>query len=209
MALAGCERGVADANERVHRYASIGHLLDTVQPHAHGGKGDGKCGRVRAFGVPALDSRIRNEPIVAAAPPVLAAGVPPAGDVALIGILDVNSQAVEGNIAILGPVEKVFVAIGDETRELSGLKWPTENVSPTSVSTVIDLIQCSVFCSTNNSLRRSASWWGIIRFFDTAPTFRRSRSVSARVTVLSPNVAHPKLGGDRGNHQTSLMAHAG
>jgi len=97
-------------------------VFESVDADALFGEGDREGGGVGAFFVAGLDGVVGNKPVVAAAALVFAPAVTPAGDVGFIGIFDTSGTAFERDLAGFGEVEKIFVAVVNETFGIDGLK---------------------------------------------------------------------------------------
>lgn len=88
--------GGADAIKRIEH---DGGVFFAVNADALLGESDGKGGGVGAFLVATLNGVVGDEPGVAAAAFVLAAGVAPSVDVGFIGIRDTCGSALEWDVA--------------------------------------------------------------------------------------------------------------
>lgn len=115
----GGEGGGADAEEGIEE---AGGLAFAVEADALFDEGGGVGSGVGAFLVAGEDGFVGDEPVVAAAAEVGAAGVGPAGDVGLVGVGDAGGAAVEEDLAEFGEVEDVFVAVVDEAFRVDGLE---------------------------------------------------------------------------------------
>ena len=76
---------------------------------------DGEGGRMRALLVAGVDGFVGDEPVVAAAAEVGAAGVAPAGDVRLVDVGHAGRAAVELDTAGFRQVKHILVAVVDVT----------------------------------------------------------------------------------------------
>ena len=100
----------ADAEERVEHSGMFGLAVDF---DALLGEGDGESGGMWALAFSGLDGFVGDEPCVAAAAEVLAAGVAPACDIGLIYVGHAGGAAIKGGVSSFGQVEDVFVAVVD------------------------------------------------------------------------------------------------
>lgn len=99
-----------------------GSRARAVEEDAIPGEFDGERGRVRALISSSLDGLVGNEPIVAAAAFVFAAGVAPASDIGFINVRNAHGLAVDRDLAGIGQVEDELVAVVDVAGRIDGLE---------------------------------------------------------------------------------------
>ena len=192
--LARGDRGAAEPEERIHHEATRDEAVQAQAGLRHARR---ERRRMRAVLVAALDRVVGDEPGVATAPAIAAAG-PPAGDVRGVLIGHADGAAVERSPPIRREMKDELVTVVEKAVAVDRLVVADSEVAASSTaapaasrSMAIDLIQWMVFWSCEVAAARPARPPCAVQgSVGLAPTFRKSEpcgaSVRAAAAIHSP-----------------------
>ena len=142
---------IADAHKGVEYQPGA---LDAVQLQTHLGDLYREGRRMRALFVAALNGFVRHEPGIATATAIRAVGAAPTVDIGLILVFDADRKAVEGDVAALGQMEDILVAIVDIAWAVDGFIMAHRDIAgDTGVVADVFLLDGDGFDPVNNVLQ--------------------------------------------------------